>query len=166
MATIPGPTAYAAMSALKDQIPLYIKDEDEAKKAINEVSKSQADILEAEQRARSGQWEAAAKQRQDAVMKPLDLYMKFLETNKPSGELQLYQAATKNPELKKTLMDIKGEGPEAREYAAKMQAWKASPEFQSGVSFKDWLASNVEGNNSTAGNKLVMGADGKMKFGF
>ena len=166
MTTIPGPTAYAAMSALKDQIPLYIKDEDEAKKAINEVSKSQADILEAEQRARSGQWEAAAKQRQDAVMKPLDLYMKFLETNKPSGELQLYQAATKNPELKKTLMDIKGEGPEAREYAAKMQAWKASPEFQSGVSFKDWLASNVEGNNSTAGNKLVMGADGKMKFGF
>ena len=162
MATIPGPTAYAAMSALKDQIPLYIKDEDEAKKAINEVSKSQADILEAEQRARSGQWEAAAKQRQDAVMKPLDLYMKFLEANKPSSEERIIDKAMKDPKYLETLQITKGTGAEARKYASDESLYKAAiasgkisdvPGDPNYTSFDDYRSGSVHGKNKYAGFK-------------
>ena len=120
LGTHTGSTVVAALQALKDEIPNYVKDKDEQEKHLEELSKAQYEISNAELLKRQGLFKAAQDEKDKTIGRIAEVYKANVEAMKPSSEVQLINAAMKNPAFKETLMDVK-QGPADIRAASKLR---------------------------------------------
>jgi hypothetical protein len=94
LGSTPGPVAVAALTALKDQLPEYIKDKDALEEYNTKTQKAMYELSNAEMLKRQGQFEAGEKARVEAIKNFNDFYNKAseIEYRKKAGDASLISA--------------------------------------------------------------------------
>jgi hypothetical protein len=74
LGSTPGPVGFAALTALKDELPNYIKDKDELEQYQDKIQKSMYELSNAEMLKRQGQFDAGEKARHETIKDLSDFY--------------------------------------------------------------------------------------------
>ena len=139
MATQPGGVIKAAMGALAQEIPLYVKDKEAQEKHMDDLKKAQYDITQSEIARRVGDLKSSIELKQQALKTSADIYKEIfknetdtrkidaemkhwgvIERNaKEANKIQLAQVNKPSAEeriIERSMLDPKGFGAAASEY--------------------------------------------------
>jgi hypothetical protein len=97
LGSTPGSVGFAALTALKDELPAYIKDKDALEEYQDKIQKSMYELSNAEMLKRQGQFDAGEKARHEAITDLSNFYIhkSTIEYHKNMGEAAKESAKNK-----------------------------------------------------------------------